>query len=722
MSALETLAARLGIEPEFRDARGQPQHMTADVQRSLLQAMGVSIETEAEATQALDTIDAEEWRLALPPVVVVCGAVTPTAVDIVVPASTEVLSWSLHFEDGTQHHAKTDPATLALVATRSHGTDLLEKRRLLIDCDLPHGYHRLSLTGHGRETILIVAPEKCWLPDGVQQGQRYWGVSAQLYLLRSANNWGIGDFTDLRQLVEMASAAGADIVGVNPLHAMFLDDPEQASPYSPATRLLLNVLNIDVAAVPELSLSPSARQIVESVDFKTRLDACRQATQVPYTAVAALKLELLASVFADVWPVASPERDDAFRKFCNAGGENLRHACLFQVLRSHFANLGPADGSTDWHRWPVPFRDPVSPEVQAFAETHSDQLNFQMWLQWIADSQLATAAAAAANMAVGIYRDLAVGSDRGGAETWCNPTGTVSLAQIGCPPDIFNPLGQDWGLPPFQPRALRQEAYHSFIDLVRANMRHAGGLRIDHVMALQHLYWVPTGRSPVAGGYVQYPLNDLVAILALESHRNRCLVVGEDLGTVPEGFRETMAAANILSYRVLFFEKDATSFILPADYPRLALAVTGSHDLPTLRAWWKGDDIALRERLRLFVNAEDADEARQERDRERDQLLAALSDQDLLAADAKNDVKKIIDAVHLYLARSQAAFVVTQLDDVTDETTPVNVPTTSSEHPNWRRKLSLTLEEIAAQHRLDHLSDLFAERKSISRNEMASQA
>ena len=425
---------------------------------------------------------------------------------------------------------------------------------------------------------------------------------------------------------------------------------------------------------------------------------------------------MLALLFGAAWPSASPERRDAFDKFRDEGGEGLRRACLFQVLRAHFANP-ETGGSADWHRWPEPFRDPASAEVKAFAEAHSEKVAFQAWLQFLADDQLAAAAVAAATMAVGIYRDLAVGSDQAGAETWCNPTGTVALAQVGCPPDIYNPLGQDWGLPPFQPRALRQEAYRSFIDLVRANMRHAGGLRIDHVMALQHLYWVPAGRSPVDGGYVRYPLDDLVAILALESHRQRCLIVGEDLGTVPEGFREKMEVANILSYRVLFFEKDTEAFIPPGEYPRLALAVTGSHDLPTLRAWWQGGDIDLRERLRLFPAPDDADEARHERDRERGQLLAALSGQGLLEADATPDIEPIVDAIHHYLARSNAAFVVAQLDDVTGETMPVNVPTTSREHPNWRRRLGITLERIAAEDRLGALGRLFAERRSTDSKE-----
>ena len=311
----------------------------------------------------------------------------------------------------------------------------------------------------------------------------------------------------------------------------------------------------------------------------------------------------------------------------------MRRNCLFLALREHFAGRDP--DQADWHAWPEPYRDPASPAVRRFADENRERLEFFAWLQWIADDQLGAAAAAARErgMAVGLYRDLAVGADRAGAETWVNEAAVVSGAQVGAPPDIFNPAGQDWGLPPFHPRALREEAYRSFVELVRANMRHAGGLRIDHVMGLQHLYWVPQGRKPPEGAYVRYPLDDLVGILALESHRHRCLVVGEDLGTVPEGFRERMAEANILSYRVLFFEQDIETgaFDPPQAYPPLALAVVGSHDLPTLRGWWEGRDLDLKERLGLFPDADEARRQRETRERDKRQLVTALRREGLLA-------------------------------------------------------------------------------------------
>jgi len=381
------------------------------------------------------------------------------------------------------------------------------------------------------------------------------------------------------------------------------------------------------------------------------------------------------------------------------------------ALREFFVAKQPE--LADWHRWPEEFQDPDSDAVRGFVAEHGDEVAFQLWLQQVADSQLGAAATAAAPMTIGLYRDLAVGADPAGAETWANQRAVAAGAHVGAPPDIYNPQGQDWGLPPFDPRALRAEGYRSFVDLLRANMRHARGLRIDHVMALLHLYWIPAGMSPLHGAYVDYPLDDLLGVLALESHRHECIVVGEDLGTVPEGFRERMTAANVLSYRVLFFERDDHGLVAPDDYPELALAVFSSHDLPTLRAWWEGSDLNLKESLGLYPTPADVRTAVLERTRDRQALLEALRREGL--SDAPLDVDALFIAAHAFLARSRAAIATLQIDDLTDEGTPVNVPTTSHEYPNWRRRLSQTLDEIAAGVRLSAVAQVFNAERSNGR-------
>ncbi len=428
-----------------------------------------------------------------------------------------------------------------------------------------------------------------------------------------------------------------------------------------------------------------------------------------------LKLAVLELLFDACRSAGDRTRWQEFETFRRERGAVLEQNCLFLALREHFAARDPA--LADWHAWPEAYRQPSAPAVTRFRETHKRRVDFIAWTQWIADQQLGAAANAArrGGMAVGLYRDLAIGADRSGSETWANAAAVVSQAQVGAPPDIGNPGGQDWGLPPFHPVELRKEAYRGFIELIRANMRHAGGLRIDHVMGLQHLWWVPLGKPPSDGAYVRYPIDDMIGILALESHRHRCLVVGEDLGTVPEGFRERMEDANILSYRVLFFEQDAVSgvFAPSADYPRPALAVTGSHDLPTLRGWWEERDLDLKEHLRLFPRPEEAADQRLARERDRACLVEALRREGLLAPDEPATAASLARAVHGFLARTPCMLAMAQIDDLTDEAEPVNVPTTSDEHPNWRRRLRMTLEQLAASGRFNDIARAFNAERAV---------
>jgi 4-alpha-glucanotransferase len=606
-------------------------------------------------------------------------------------AGTRNVTWRLTLESGEESHGEVRFSSLELHRRRDIGGRSYEQRSLLLDAEIPFGYHRLILAPGDAAATLIVTPGRCWLPPDIEQGKRLWGVAAQLYLLKSASNWGIGDFADLRQLARMLVECGAQVIGVNPLHAMFVDDPEHASPYSPASRLLLNVLNIDVMAVAKDS-PDDMLHIIRTDEFQRELRACRESARVEYSRVTRLKLSILRMIFESWARRRESGQRQQFEEFRRGMGESGERSCLFLALREHFASQTPP--AKDWREWPDAYQNPESAAVKQFAQAQHGLVTFQVWLQFIADSQLREAANAAGPMAVGLYRDLAVGADPSGAETWGNQQAVVTQAQVGAPPDIHNPAGQNWGLPPFNPMALKKEGYRSFIDLLRANMRHAGGIRIDHVMALQQLYWVPRGSTAAQGAYVRYPREDLIGILALESHRNQCLVVGEDLGTVPVGFRERMSDARILSYRVLFFEKEDHGFIPPDRYPRMSLAVAGSHDLPTLGAWMAGSDLALKAKLGLYPNANLEKEANLDRKHERQALLAAFRNRGM-AADPNMPLEQFAEAAHAFLASSASAITMVQIDDITLEATPVNVPATSTEHPNWRRRLSKTLQEVA---------------------------
>jgi 4-alpha-glucanotransferase len=711
-SPLDTLADQCGIEASYRDASGKIRKTSEETKRLLVSAMGVDSGSDAAISEAIQRMERGVWdRMLQPAYVVSVDHAQPAAIQLnfslepSATARTRTIDWILHLEEGGEKQGQAEIQSLPLAEEHEFDGRRFERRTLSLGGDIPAGYHRLKINGGSAETLVIATPGRCWVPASMKEDRRLWGVSAQLYLLRSEENWGIGDFGDLRRFVEGLAKRGADIAGLNPLHAMFLDNPEHASPYSPASRLFLNVLYIDVTAAPAFANCKDAMRLVESPEFQEKLQKCRSSELVDYTHVAELKLPVLGRLFRH-WNSSSVGRN-SFETFRKQRGETLERSCVFHALRQKFASQDPP--LRDWRLWPEEYRRPGSAEVAAFAIEHHDEVTFMAWMEWVADLQLASAATTAKEMEIGLYRDMAVGADITGVETWSNQSAIVSGAHVGAPPDVFNPSGQDWGLPPFSPRALQKEGYRGFIELIRANMRYAGALRIDHVMALQHLYWVPESRSPREGAYVSYPTEDLIGILALESQRNRCMVVGEDLGTVPDGFRERMAKANILSYRVLFFEQNPKTgaFRKPEAYPKLSVAVASNHDLPTIRAWWEGRDISLRERLHLFPDPHGADEQRTQRARDRSQLLRSLRQQGLLAKNEEPSPAALVPLVHAFLARSSSFLALAQVDDIAGEIDPVNLPG-SLDYPNWRRRLSVTLADLFEGFKIDELAEIFA--------------
>lgn len=549
------------------------------------------------------------------------------------------------------------------------------------------------------------APE-CYVAPDVESG-RMWVLATQLYALRSERNWGIGDFGDLRELVALASHAGAGAVALNPLHELFPSNPRAASPYAPSSRLFLNIFCIDVASVPEFRESARARDRAASPSFVAGLSALRATPLVDYDAVARAKLEIL-SLLWDAFRTNHLERPgdpraSDFRAFVRDGGVALERLARYEALAEHFRSL---DGNCyGWLQWPSDYRAPESAAVERFARQHRTRVDFYLYAQWTADRQLARAATGASG--TGLYRDLAVGVDRNGADAWSDPGAIASEASLGAPADPLNERGQNWGLPPLSPRALRERAYAPFASLLRANMRYARVLRIDHVMALQRAFWIPQGRPPSEGAYVRYPFDEMLAVLAAESVRNRCMVVGEDLGTVPEGFRERLQAARVLSSRLVYFERTGDGgFRRPAEYPRLAAASIGTHDLPPLLGWWIGDGGDERRHARfMLVDA-------LVRENCIDRAGAARLRDDAAAGGSTAVAELLSESVHRFLGRTPSMITVVAIEDVLGETESVNVPGTVDEHPNWQRKRSLPLEAIAAEGRLFRIGALMCDTKA----------
>jgi len=572
---------------------------------------------------------------------------------------------------------------------------------VLVPGTLPAGYYQLRTASGDR--LIIVAPPTCWVPDGLAQGQRWWGVTAQMYSLRSANSWGIGDFTDLAALAGTAAAHGAAFLGVSPIHALRPDTPERASPYSPSSRLALNVLHIDVTAVPGFHSSQSVKDLVNDPGFQQRLAAVQASDTVLYPEVAGLKTAALArlwEVFRTQELLQGTERGLAFQAFSDEHRGTLGLHALFEAIQ---LTLQAGDPSVwGWPAWPLELQDPLGAAAQAFASANADLVAQRLWLQWVAHEQLAQAARRARSvMPLGLYCDLAVGSSDGGSETWMQPGMYARGMNIGAPPDPLSLQGQDWGLPPINPVALQDADFLPLRELLSTLMRDAGAVRMDHVMGLMRLYWQGRG----GGTYVQYPLDAQLAVLRVESHRHRCMVIGEDLGNVAPAMREAMARHDLFSYRPLIFERlEGGALKPPAQWHRQALAVVTTHDLPTLAGFWAADDIATHRRLGWLNEGDDQVRAMLSRAQDRTQLLAALHQAGLLpegitidAQSAPQMTPELSAAVHGLLATTASQLVGVQLEELTGQLHQPNVPgTTEDLHPNWRQRMGVPLEQLAA--------------------------
>jgi 4-alpha-glucanotransferase len=704
MNYLEQLARLVGIQDVIPTTDGKEQAVSSQTKRALLRCIGINAGNEEEALASLTSLEDASWVRPLPPVIVTGRDGRGVIIPVTHKQGTGTFSWTLTLEDERTIRGNETFNDLQLIEVRTVKGQHFERRGLSITGELADGYHDLSLDFAEGTCRLILTPGACWLPEIGRDNGRLWGVAAQVYLLRSENNWGVGDYSDLRRLMELSKTQGMDIVGVNPLHAMFMDRPGDASPYSPSDRLLLNVLNIDINEMPELALSDAARALIASAAFQTNLQESREASHVDYEKTAALKIPIFRLLFDAFEAQGDPASKQDLIRFHDERRNVLDRSCLFQALRMYLSEMKPASG--EGQAWPEQYRDATAGGVADFARQQAARIRFQLWLQWTADRQLSKVQEAARGMKVGLYRDLAVGSHADGAEAWTRPELYVRGVQIGAPPDQFNPAGQNWGLPPLNPEAMHRDAYAGFIDLLRANMRYGGALRIDHVMALRRLYWIPQDGETADGAYMLYPIEDLVGIIALESQRNRCMIIGEDLGGVPEGFRERMAESNILSYRVLSFERSEEAFFAPEEYPYLSLSVAGNHDLPTLSGWWSGGDIELRESLHLFPTPDGAQQANEMRARDRASLIKAFQKEGLVDSDEGIDSTKFCEAAHEFLARTRSVMTIVQLDDLAHEPEQVNVPATSDENPNWRRKLSMSLEELAQCQSFKSLASL----------------
>jgi 4-alpha-glucanotransferase len=651
MDRIDERAAHWGIATEYLDARGQPRRADADTLSLLLDVLSRNDDPARRFT----------------PATVISRRGQDSQVRVDAPPGTPV-RWEI-----------SGDAPIA----RGEG----HAPTILLPNDLPIGSFRLQLTlqladGEKQEqATLLVTPAKAYQGDS-QAPQRLWGLAVQLYGVRSRRNWGHGDFTDLLHLVDLAGELGAAAIGLNPLHALFDDHPEDASPYSPNSRLFLNPLYIDVEALPEFPGLAAA-------GLQEEVERLRHAELVDYQGVANAKTQALHLAFAAFRSQASAEHQQQFETFRHDHGATLRRYACFELLRRRLGN--------PWSEWPAKWRDLNDDTLARLQQSDDDGIAFFEYVQWIAHAQLRACCERIHELGlpIGLYLDVAVGVRSDGFDAWSERDAVLSAVSVGAPPDVLNTAGQDWGLAGINPIALEQRQFEPFRRMLQASMRNSGAIRLDHVLALKRLFLVPKGMRPDQGTYVRFPFEALLAVTAQESLHNKCIVIGEDLGTVPENFRETLADWGIWSYQVMMFERDWNdgTFLAPQAYKENALVTFATHDLATFAGWTTHGDLAVKRELGMDPGESDED---------RDKALKAMSSALGISEGAHFDFSTVAQ----YLAGTPSRLLVVTMEDALGLKEQPNLPGTVREHPNWRRRLTVAVEDLRQDKGLKAIADV----------------
>jgi 4-alpha-glucanotransferase len=647
---LERAAAR-GVATEFRDAFGRTRIVAPEVLARLLEAF-----PEAEA------------RAGILPRSVVFRDRSDRTIRLDVPAGLPI-SWAVSSEREVVAQGQAVSPSVTLPP------------------ELPNGIFQLAVTvtmpsARRREhASVVVCPARAW-QGATDAPRRMWALSVQLYGVRSQRNWGHGDFGDLAWLIALAAELGASGIALNPLHALFDDHPEHASPYSPNSRLFLNPLYIDVESVPEF-------RGVREAGWDDLLERLRTLALVDYAGVAEAKWRALRVAHGTFRRSASAERRDAFERFRQERGELLARFASFEVLRRKF--------NRPWWQWPQQWRRPDSSALDRLRAAEPDEIGYGEFIQWVAHEQLDACRMQAVErgLPIGLLVDVAVGVRADGFDAWHEQEAFLPRMSIGAPPDILNTAGQNWGLTGFNPNALEARQFEPFCRMLQASMRYAGAIRLDHVLGLNRLYVIPDGLQATDGTYIRCPAEALLGIAALLSVENECIVVGEDLGTVPDNFRELLADWGLWSYQVMLFERSADgAFLAPESYRESAVVVFATHDLPTFAGWQGGHDLATKEALGI-----DPGETRDERGHALQAASHAL---------ARRGLAFNFQSVAEYLAATPSRLVMIATEDVLELAEQVNVPGTVDEHPNWRRRLPIPLELLETHESLRALANALA--------------
>lgn len=697
-SALTELARAHGIATEYDSFFGEQVTVPATTLRTILSAMGVAAGDAESVETALGEVEAAPWRRIVPPSTVVRAGSGELALHVADGHDVEVV---IVLEDGSIRPVAI-PAQQPVARTVDGATRW--RVRVPVPSDVPLGWHTVNARQSGPtddviETgALIVTPQRL-TPPPAGTGERSWGLMAQLYSVRSRRSWGLGDFADLADLAAVAGESGADYLLINPVHAAEVTEPIEPSPYLPSSRRFLAPLYVRPELIPEAAyLTDTDRTRFEQLHAEVAASNTN-ASRLDRDAVWAAKREALEMLFA---VEATPARRAGFDAFVRREGRALADFALWCALREHEA------AGND----PLPAGTAIDdPAVTELRERLADRIAFHSWLQWNVDDQLADAAqaAAAAGMRIGIMHDLAVGVSTEGSDAWSMRALYAPGVVVGAPPDMYNQQGQSWNQPPWLPRALAETAYAPLRDMVRGLLRHAGALRIDHILGFFRLWWIPEGSGPGEGTYVRYDHEAMIGVLALEAERAGAVIIGEDLGLVEPWVRDYLGERGILGTSVLWFERDEDGGPLPPErYRTDVLATVNTHDLPPTAGYLDGEHVALRARLQLLTRSVEDEWA--DFEAERDRMLGVLRSRGLIDDDDASE-QKVIEALHVFLAASPSRLLGVSLVDAVGEKRVQNQPGTDDEYPNWQVPLAdsdrraVLLDDLAKSPRFRSLVD-----------------
>lgn len=692
---LRILASKLGIATEYynRFMSDKPYQTSEKTLRFFCEILGYKAETVSDIETSLEKINKKRWQQTLESIYIRENG--NLIFDVVVPSADIESDYLLSLRrKGTKK--QEDISYIVNISDETQGK--YTKVIIEITTPLEIGYYDIKLKINKKEYVstLAVAPQACYQSSAVDN-KKLWGYAVQLYSLRSKRNWGVGDFTDLLNFVKICGKSGADVVGINPINVLNHSFPEEASPYMSMSRLFLNPIYIDVEKVPEFK-----KEDISSM--KNKITELNSDEYISYGEVYNIKMKVLEKLYLRM--LQDKKRSQDFFDFCQQKGTDLQNLAVFLCL---YEKEAPKHWG-GWHSWDKQLQNPNTVEIKKFCQANHERIEFFKFLQFEASRQLdmVLTEVKKQDLKVGLYRDLALGVGRDSAELWNDEAVYYKQSGAGAPPDIFFPSGQKWNLGAFNPLELKERAYEPFIKILRAAMQGAGALRIDHVMSLMRLFIIPEAKDG-EGTYIHYNFDDMLNIVAIESQLNKCMIVGESIGTIPDGFLERIHAKNIYSMSVLWAERwdnGYGEFKQPVDYPQKVFTSVGTHDMAPLKAWWFGYDIEMSHKLGLIKSEQDKQNTYHKRESDRWKLLHALDCAGVWPHDnprhgdylyGENYPEGLEEAVHGYIAKSSAKICLIQLEDVFQVEKMQNLPGTDRDkHPNWRHKLPVNIEDMAA--------------------------